>query len=450
MAYPTTPAPRSWWKPAPDPELPRISAKRAYGEVLVVYAGFFAAGIVAAALIVGGHQHDFPSTSDGSLGVYGYEAIELISEIGLALLAVTAIAGRRGITWDALGLKLLRKRDGGVDVSQFVRICGWCFFAQIAGAVVNVPLQTGHLPTNTPNATELLASVFDAASAGIIEELVVLAFVVVSLRQAGRPWWEVTTVALVLRGAYHIYYGPGVVGILLWAALYFWIYLRFRQVVPLMLCHFMWDGAAFFGQRWSGLIVLGALVVVGIWIACLPLWLVARSDRGHQMAYAAPHWPGYGPAGPGPGPGPGPGSWGGAPGPTGWPGSPAPGPTGWPASPATGWPAWPATGSPASGPPGSPAPDPLAPPGSPGPSGSTAPLVGAVAPGSPAPPSAGGPEPAGPTPALGAAVPAGAGATRPAPGFPPPGWHPDPAGHNRWRWWNGHAWTDHVSRHANL
>jgi hypothetical protein len=27
----------------------------------------------------------------------------------------------------------------------------------------------------------------------------------------------------------------------------------------------------------------------------------------------------------------------------------------------------------------------------------------------------------------------------------PPGWNPDPGGLNRWRWWDGRQWTDHVS-----
>jgi len=29
--------------------------------------------------------------------------------------------------------------------------------------------------------------------------------------------------------------------------------------------------------------------------------------------------------------------------------------------------------------------------------------------------------------------------------LPPPGWHPDPNGSGRWRWWNGGEWTAHFS-----
>jgi len=27
----------------------------------------------------------------------------------------------------------------------------------------------------------------------------------------------------------------------------------------------------------------------------------------------------------------------------------------------------------------------------------------------------------------------------------PPNWQPDPSGQHRWRWWDGHQWTQHVS-----
>ena len=56
--------------------------------------------------------------------------------------------------------------------------------------------------------------------------------------------------ALVLRGSYHIYYGPGVVGILVWAALFYWIYLRTRNLILLMVCHAGWDAVGFLSQRW--------------------------------------------------------------------------------------------------------------------------------------------------------------------------------------------------------
>ena len=112
----------------------------------------------------------------------------------------------------------------------------------------------------------------------MVEELVVLAFVVVTLRQARRGWWEITLVALVLRGSYHIYYGPGVVGILVWAALFYWIYLRFRSLILLMVCHAAWDTVGFFSQRWPAVAGGAVLVAVVIWLAAPISWLIERNN----------------------------------------------------------------------------------------------------------------------------------------------------------------------------
>ena len=319
---------RRWWTPSADPDLPPISAKRAYTEVLFVYLAFFLAGIMAAVLILADRSKDLPT--NGSWGIYMVNAVDQIAQIGLAVAVVLLLAARRGVKPATLGLRLPRQADGSWAVRETVRILSWGFFAIIVGNLVNYALQTGHLPDNHTNAPEVIFGVVDSIQAGIIEELVVLAFVVVSLRQAGRSWAEVTVVALVLRAAYHIYYGPGVLGILLWAALFFWLYVRFRQLLPLMVCHATWDAVAFLSQATTAVVVVGELLVVGLWITSGIFWLVDRNN----------------------------------------------------------------------------------------------------------PPAGRGPRPA----TVGAIGPARAGWYA-----PPPGWHPDPAGTNRWRWWDGQRWTEHVS-----
>jgi hypothetical protein len=32
----------------------------------------------------------------------------------------------------------------------------------------------------------------------------------------------------------------------------------------------------------------------------------------------------------------------------------------------------------------------------------------------------------------------------------PPDWYPDPTGRFHWRYWTGHAWTEHVSRDGEM
>ncbi|HET9076202.1 MAG TPA: CPBP family glutamic-type intramembrane protease [Acidimicrobiales bacterium] len=282
-----------WWPLAPDPDLTPIGARRAYGEVLAVYLAFFLVGIVAAGLLLAGRSADVTST--GSWGVYLTAAVDQVMQIGLAVAVVLLLAARRGVRPGLLGLRVPRRADGRVAVSQSIRMMAWCFLAIIAGNIFVALLQTGSLPQTRAAAPELIYSVVQAAQAGVIEELVVLAFVVVTLRQAGRPWWEVTAVALVLRAAYHIYYGPGVVGILIWAALFYCIYLRFRQLLPLMVCHGLWDSVAFLSRASTVVLGVGELMVAALWLTAVILWLIERNNppaavpaAGHQPVRPGP------------------------------------------------------------------------------------------------------------------------------------------------------------------
>jgi Protein of unknown function (DUF2510)/Type II CAAX prenyl endopeptidase Rce1-like len=266
-----------WWSRAPDPDLPAISTRRAYSEVLLVYSAFFMTGIIAAVLLLANRYKDL--LNNGSWALYGTQSVDIVAQIGLAVTVVLLLAERRGVSLRALGLTLPRRADGKFAAGKITRIAAWAMFALVVGGVVNAALQTGHLPTQKTNGAEAVFAVTDSVQAGVIEELVVLAFVVVTLRQARRPWWEVAVAALVLRGAYHIYYGPGVVGILLWAGLFYWIFLRFRSILPLMVCHAAWDGVGFLSQRWGGVAVVGVLLTVALWIAAPITWLTERGDR---------------------------------------------------------------------------------------------------------------------------------------------------------------------------
>jgi hypothetical protein len=270
-----TGAKRHWWSAAPAPALPPISALRAYTEVLLVFAAFFLAGVLEAGILLGGrYRNPFPT---GSWSDYGPQFVDALALTGLAVAVVLLLGARRGVTPRVLGLTLPRRDDGHFAAGRATRILAWAMLALVLGGVINAALQTGHLPTTQPNAAELIYAMGASVQAGVVEELVVLAFVVVSLRQAGRPLWEITLVALVLRGSYHIYYGPGVAGILVWGALFLWIYLRTGNLVLLMISHAGWDAVAFLSQRWSAVPAFAILVVIAIWIVAPITWLVERN-----------------------------------------------------------------------------------------------------------------------------------------------------------------------------
>jgi hypothetical protein len=250
--------------------------------VLLVFGAFFLSGIAAAGILLGGRYHNpFPN---GSWSDYAPQFVEVLTQTGLAIAVVLLLSARRGVTPRTLGLTLPHRDDGRLAAGAATRILAWAIFAQVLGGVINGVLQTGHLPTSQPNAAELIYAMGASVQAGVVEELVVLAFLVVTLRQAGRPLWEVTVVALVLRGSYHVYYGPGVVGILVWAALFLWIFLRTGNVLLLMISHAGWDAVAFLSQRWGAVAGVAILVVIAIWIAAPITWLVDRNRLDREAA----------------------------------------------------------------------------------------------------------------------------------------------------------------------
>ena len=283
--------------------LPPISTRRAYTEVLFVFSVFFLTGIIAAGLLLANRYKDV--LANASWGIYVPQAVDALMQSSVAVVLVLLLAARRGVSWRTLGLAPPRRSDGRVASARTTRIVAWALLAQVAGGILNAVLQSGHLPTTKPTAPALLFAVTDSVQAGVVEEFVVLAFVVVTLRQAGRPLWEVIAVGLVLRGSYHIYYGPGVVGILLWAGLFLWIYLRTQALLPLIATHIAWDAVGFLSQRWGAVAAVAILVTIAIWIAAPVTWLVERGQRprvalwgGHVSGPALGQWTGS-PAPPG-------------------------------------------------------------------------------------------------------------------------------------------------------
>lgn len=134
-----------------------------------------------------------------------------------------------------------------------------------------------------------------AVLAGPTEEIVVLVLPLVFLRAARWPWWAVLTTMLVLRLAYHVYYGFPVLGLGLWAAAMILIYLRSHAVIGMIVAHSAWDVAVTFAARWPavGLLVVlvSAVVVIAsmAWgIVVLSLWLIDRRDRRRPPAPALP------------------------------------------------------------------------------------------------------------------------------------------------------------------
>jgi membrane protease YdiL (CAAX protease family) len=284
------PARAHWWSIQPPPPAEPITTRRAYTEVLLVFAAFFAAGIVAGGETLAGR---YPVQS-GSWAVFTPAAISEITVAGVAVALTVLLSARRGITPRSLGLGPPRNGQGGVAGGTGFRMAVWALLALTVGSVITRLFATTGLgqPGVQDNSYTLYATAASLA-AGVVEETVVLAFVVSTLRQAGRPLAEVVIAAVLLRMSYHDYYGPGVVGIAVWAAVFIWLYLRTGSIIPLIIVHFVWDATIFWNQRWHWIGVADVYVSIALIIAAAVSWRAGRGgprSRGPSSAtYTA--WP---------------------------------------------------------------------------------------------------------------------------------------------------------------
>jgi uncharacterized membrane protein (UPF0136 family) len=122
--------------------------------------------------------------------------------------------------------------------------------------------------------------------AGILEEIVVLGFLVRRLEQLGlRASWVVMIVVLV-RVSYHLYYGWNAVPIALWALATVLVYLRIRRLLPIILCHIAWDVAIplrfFYGTAYHVLLIAAIVASTG-----MALWWGRRPGGSERTASPA-------------------------------------------------------------------------------------------------------------------------------------------------------------------
>jgi membrane protease YdiL (CAAX protease family) len=90
--------------------------------------------------------------------------------------------------------------------------------------------------------------VLDGIQNGVLEEIVVLGYLLTKLEQL--DWSPVTAVAVsaLLRGSYHLYQGfGGFLGNLAMGLIFGVLYLRWRRVTPMIIAHSLVDITTFVG-----------------------------------------------------------------------------------------------------------------------------------------------------------------------------------------------------------
>ncbi|MDP9330707.1 MAG: CPBP family intramembrane metalloprotease [Actinomycetota bacterium] len=133
----------------------------------------------------------------------------------------------------------------GAVLFAIVGICGLGLYLGAVALGVNrfvVPVPPLHHWWTVP------ILLFDAVAAALLEEVIVLGYLITRLRQLTLTPVAAIAVSAVLRGAYHLYQGWGAfAGNLAMGALFGVFFVRWRRTWPFVIAHFLLDAAAGIG-----------------------------------------------------------------------------------------------------------------------------------------------------------------------------------------------------------
>jgi membrane protease YdiL (CAAX protease family) len=119
----------------------------------------------------------------------------------------------------------------------------WYLAAHAAG--INLSVAAQGLPDEWWRTPVLVLGALENA---IVEEVVVLGFVLHRLRQIGWGWPSAIWTSALIRGSYHLYQGVGgFVGNVVMGLLFGWLFRRWGRVMPMIVAHALIDIVAFIG-----------------------------------------------------------------------------------------------------------------------------------------------------------------------------------------------------------
>jgi hypothetical protein len=273
---------------APPPEVPPVppamparpaplrERRRLKIELLIVLAifplpyVFSAIQALVGALLGKGEGPRIPNVFPGHLAA-GLPFVVLDTALPLAAAALALYllwaSGEGGPR--AIGLDRSQIRG---DLALILPVFLLCNLVPIAGlglllhaaGVKGTSPAAGHYPSYYN-----LALAVSALVAGVVEEIVVLGYLVRRLEQLGLRTIWVVLIAVAVRGSYHLYYGWGVLPLLAWATVTVLFYRRYRRLWPFVFVHISWDlGTLFLGR----LTVVEFAVLTPLTIVFTALW----------------------------------------------------------------------------------------------------------------------------------------------------------------------------------
>ena len=236
--------------PVAQPANPVAASKRRRltAEVLIVLAIFpFPYVVNALAALTQAAVHEgttgrFPIPITSHLGLSFLLDVLLTLEpvaaaaLVLYLLSISGEGGSRAIGLD--------RSDPRQDLALVLPIFLFCFLVPEFG--VSLLLRAADVRAIAPATQHLpgyysIVGALNALSAGVVEEIVVLGFLVRRLEHPGLRPAGVVSLAVLVRISYHVYYGWGVIPIAAWALASVLMYRRYRRLAPFIAVHGLWD-----------------------------------------------------------------------------------------------------------------------------------------------------------------------------------------------------------------
>lgn len=237
-------------EPAPVPPAP-ADRRTLYEEILVVLSLSFLASVASSILSLVEHPiSGVVVASSNQSPLFGRQVLSFVFGLAPAFLVVHLLrrsgegVGTIGLTFDQPRKDLAR----GVVLAVLVGIAGLGVYLAAVELGVNrfvVPAPPeGHWWT-------YVAVFLNPADAAVVEEVIVLGYLVTRLQQVGWSNTGAIGASALLRGGYHLYQGfGGFAGNLAMGLLFGWLFVRWRRTWPFVVAHFFLDVGAAIGWLW--------------------------------------------------------------------------------------------------------------------------------------------------------------------------------------------------------
>lgn len=235
-------------EPAPTPPAP-TDRRTLWEEVIVVLAlSLLASAAYAILSLVELPVSGIAVASAEQSPLFARQLVAFVFGLAPALLVVHLVR-RSGEGVASIGLGLSEPRRDAVEGAALFVVVGLAGIGVYLGAValgVNRFVVPAPPPGHWWTVPVLL---MDAAQAALVEEVIVLGYLVTRLQQVG---WSVAAAVVgsaLLRGTYHLYQGwGGFAGNLAMGLLFGALFVRRRRTWPFVVAHFLLDVGA--GAGW--------------------------------------------------------------------------------------------------------------------------------------------------------------------------------------------------------